>query len=379
MFNETKDCSTKPTTKNAGIRRSIRLPNLMRAGSISGDFERKPNSLEAMNNMIRILSNRLQGNFMSNQNRAVVFSIFVVSILTFAPSVNAQSAKRGQDKHETRGPKNGHLALAGGGEDANNKSFAIVEKLARQNLKNDEVLNVVVIPTAKSKYKDTVAQTALLHLKAAFLFSDKAKVTILHTRDRKVAETRSFCAPLKEAHLVVIPGGYTRLLEKAYVGTRLQKSLWDVLDRGGVVAGGSAGAIIQAAITSRAPAGKAGFGLLTNSVIDVHVTERKRQNYLVDKFRKGKFDKEKYLGIGIDESVVVVVTGDVMEVFGEGNVMIVDPRKWKADKAPFYEKLSNGDRYDLKNRKILDVEDNDFLNVATPKKTRRKKLRKFGK
>lgn len=301
---------------------------------------------------------------MSNKTRGVVFAIFALSMLTFASALNAQSAKRGQDKHETRGPKNGHLALAGGGEDANNESFAIVEKLARQNLEDNEVLNVVVIPTAKSKYKGTVAQIAMLHLKASFLFSDKAKVTILHTRDRKVADTRSFCAPLKDAHLVVIPGGYTRLLEKAYVGTRLQKSLKNVLERGGVVAGGSAGAIIQAAITARAPAGKAGFNLLTNSVIDVHVSERKRENYLVDKFRKGKFDKEKYLGIGIDESVVVVVTGDVMEVFGKGNVLIVDPRKWKTDKASYYEKLSNGDRYDLKNRKILDVDD-DNLSMTT--------------
>ncbi|MDB4778021.1 Type 1 glutamine amidotransferase-like domain-containing protein [bacterium] len=268
-------------------------------------------------------------------------------------AICGQEARHDRSEAETRGPKTGHLALHGGGEDTSVRTFSIVEDLARSQLNKGDVLNVVIVPTAKSTYNDTISQRARLALLAMFRFSDKINLSCLHTRDRKVADSEEFCAPLKEAHLVLIPGGFARLLEDAYVGTRFQDSLWEVLDRGGVVAGGSAGAIIQSTITSRNTAGKAGFDLLTNSVVDVHVAERNRQDYLVKMFRNEKFDKERLLGIGIDEGVLAVVSQDILEVFGEGNVLIVNPREWKEGEAPLCETLSEGDRYDLKNRKRL--------------------------
>lgn len=268
------------------------------------------------------------------------------------------TAQHSQEETETRGPKTGKLILHGGGKGKGSTScFPLIEAWARENVMEGEALNVVVIPTADSDFEGTFLQRARIVFMATFAMgrNGNIKVRCLHTRDRKTANSESFCRPLEEAHIVVIPGGYQRLINEAYAGTRLHDSLWKVLDRGGIIAGASAGAIVQGSVFSRTPAGKKGFEFLTNSIIDVHFSERNRKGYLVKKFRNKKFDQE-YLGIGIDEEVMVVIEQDTLEVYGDNNVFIVDPRKSNDDNTPACEKLSDGDRYDLRNRKTISSE-----------------------
>ena len=71
------------------------------------------------------------------------------------------------------------------------------------------------------------------------------KCTVLHTTDRKVADSPEFVAPLKDATGVYLEGGRHWRLAEAYLGTLTLKEIFGVLDRGGVVMGGSAGATIQ--------------------------------------------------------------------------------------------------------------------------------------
>ena len=68
---------------------------------------------------------------------------------------------------------------------------------------------------------------------------------MLHTTDRKVADSAEFVAPIKGATGVWLVGGRHWRLADAYLGTRTLKELFNLLDRGGVVGGGSAGATIQ--------------------------------------------------------------------------------------------------------------------------------------
>jgi cyanophycinase-like exopeptidase len=119
-------------------------------------------------------------------------------------------------------------------------------------------------------------------------------ITVLHTRDRSVADSNVFVAPLRTATGVWMMGGRITLLSDAYVGTRTQREIAAVLDRGGVVGGTSAGVEIQASESFQVPnlvQGAAGlrasarptptdernvsflqtFGFLRNAIVIPHV------------------------------------------------------------------------------------------------------------
>ena len=102
---------------------------------------------------------------------------------------------------------------------------------------------IVLIPTATESEPDTAE---LERGKRAFAAEfGVSHVTVLHTRDRSVADTEAFAAPLKTARGVWFGGGRQWRLVDSYMGTRTQREIEGVLARGGVVGGSSAGATIQ--------------------------------------------------------------------------------------------------------------------------------------
>ena len=106
-----------------------------------------------------------------------------------------------------------------------------------------------------------------------------------------------------------------------------------------------------------------GFGFMRNTAIDQHLIARGREKDLLKvledpegRMRK-QFDRAEMLGIGIDEDVAIVVKGDQFEVIGKekGVVLVYDPKSWKKE-TPDEKKwvtLVNGQKYDLKARKVL--------------------------
>ena len=104
-----------------------------------------------------------------------------------------------------------------------------------------------------------------------------------------------------------------------------------VLQRGGVIGGSSAGASIQARYLARAnPLGnvdimaagyeRGGLGFISGIAIDQHFTQRGRQKdmtQLVDRYPQ-------MLGVGIDESTALVVRKSVGEIVGRGKVFFYD-------------------------------------------------------
>jgi cyanophycinase len=209
--------------------------------------------------------------------------------------------------------------------------------------------NIVYIPTALAD-KD-------IHLDQESRFGfGPVRVTVLHTRDRKVADSETFIKPLREATGVWIQGGRQWRLADAYLGTAVEREIKAMLARGGVVGGSSAGATIQGSYLVRgasatpanpdgdntimmAPGHEAGFALLRDTAIDQHVITRHRESDLdpVIAAHPG------LLGIGIDESTAIVVHGDEFEVIGNSKVIIHDGKK------PFYF-LSHGQKFNLKTR-----------------------------
>jgi cyanophycinase len=187
----------------------------------------------------------------------------------------------------------------------------------------------------------------------AKLFGVK-NVTVLHTRNRKTANSETFVAPLKRANGVWLSSGNAGRLADAYLDTLTQKEIGAVLGRGGVVGGNSAGAIIQGSYTVRgrpdkpllmAKGHERGFGFLKDVAINPHLTEAKRDAELVNVIDT----YPNLLGIGLDEKAALVVQGDVFEVIGEGRVAIYDNKKHGGN---WYYWLKSGDRFNLRTRTV---------------------------
>ena len=66
-------------------------------------------------------------------------------------------------------------------------------------------------------------------------------VKVLHTRNRAEADDPTFWEPLKEARAVWFSGGRQWRFVDAYEGTATEKAFHEVLKRGGVIGGSSAG------------------------------------------------------------------------------------------------------------------------------------------
>jgi cyanophycinase len=226
--------------------------------------------------------------------------------------------------------------------------------------------NFVYIPTGASSLKlpsgfiydppdsdAPAANTGAFEAELAKMFGIK-RMTLLHTRNRKTANSTAFVAVLKRANGVWLSPGNAGRLANAYLDTLTQKEIAAVLNRGGVVGGNSAGAIIQGSYTVRgrpdkpllmAKGHERGFGFLKNVAVNPHLTEQKRDAELVNVIDA----YPNLLGIGLDEKAALMVQGNVFEVIGEGRVAIYDNKKHGGN---WYYWLRPGDRFDLAKRQV---------------------------
>ena len=168
-------------------------------------------------------------------------------------------------------------------------------------------------------------------------------------------------APLKKATGIWFRGGRQWKLADAYLHTLTQKEFNNVLDRGGVIAGTSAGATIQGSFMVRGDTKgntimigdhTEGLDFMHHVAIDQHHLKRNRIFDLIDVIKS----HPDLLGIGIDESTAIVVQQDLFEVMGVSYVAIYDidqingqskgPRDQNSSSGPFYF-LGKGQKFDL--------------------------------
>jgi len=209
---------------------------------------------------------------------------------------------------------------------------------------------IVVIPTA---LEDPVPKEPgeLKALRKA----GARNVKVLHTRDRTEANKPEFAAALKDAKGVWFSGGRQWRFVDAYEHTLTEQGFHDVLARGGVIGGSSAGASIQSEYMPRGdPLGnlniiaegyERGFGFLKGVAVDQHFFARKRTQDMTLLMKA----YPQLLGIGIDESTTIIVQGAVLEVVGKSKVAVYDPQKPVKD-GKDYEELPAGATYDLVKR-----------------------------
>ncbi len=192
---------------------------------------------------------------------------------------------------------------------------------------------IVVIPTASMYADQPEEERGFLKRWQAL---GAASVRLLHTRNREEANRHEFVQPLREATAVWISGGDQSRLTESYRGTAVQRELQQLLQRGGVIGGTSAGAAIMSEDmitggTRVAKIGK-GLGLLPDVVIDQHFLKRDRAQRLLGVLQS----KKAHVGIGIDEATAVVVRGRALEVVGDSYVIVFtasDPLQMRVLKA----------------------------------------------
>jgi len=193
-------------------------------------------------------------------------------------------------------------------------------------------------------------------------------VIVLHTKDRRVADSDSFTAILKKAGGVWFEGGRQWHLVDSYAGTKTEIEFHQVLARGGVVGGSSAGASILSSYLLRgarsgnaiimAPGYEKGFGFLRGVAIDQHVVARERLRDLADSLLPAH---PELLGISEDEGTAWVVRGDSAEVVGRSKAFVYrgklgndgEDRGTGNDPGKPFLTLFPGDWYHLAERRVI--------------------------
>lgn len=276
----------------------------------------------------------------------------LLGAVTLSPSISAQQPPE-------YGPPRGTLIIAGGGP---LEGSGIIERFIELG-GGPANGRFIIVPTAggnrdqDGKVRAYDADSVLQPWRARGL----QHVAMLHTHDRRVADTEAFVAELTQATAVWFIGGRQWNLVDSYAGTRTYAEFHRLLARGGVIAGTSAGATIQGEYLVRGDTRgpqvmmtpeenhQLGFEFLRRSAIDQHINTRNRWDDLVEVIAQ----KPHLLGIGLSEATAIVVTGDTFRVIGKWMVAVHDnTRAYQPWEKSFFV-LGPGDAYDMKGRRML--------------------------
>jgi len=295
--------------------------------------------------------------------RRLILSLLlgVIGYTTTLAQVSPITVKKSNTRH---GPEKGSLIIIGGG----GSTPAIWSKFLQLAGGKDKA-KIVVVTTASGDSAE-FSQGAIRSVKKATGVED---VTLLHTGDLEVANSDKFVEAINRATAVFFDGGRQWRPAQSYLNTRAHQAFLDLLDRGGVIAGSSAGASIQGSFLWRGDTEgpevlvgdhTQGLGFLKNSAIDQHLLTRNRQFDLVDFIKEAP----EIIGIGLEQATAILVQKDTLEVIGKSYVLIYDyntiigngvkhvlnnQEVYTASSGPFFF-LSEGQKYDLKNRNVID-------------------------
>ena len=247
--------------------------------------------------------------------------------------------------------ENGTLVIVGGGGMPDGLMDRIVELAG-----GPESARMVYVPCEEQAHISPNQSTI-----SAWKRGGVKNATFIHTKDRNLANTdEAFLAPLKDATGLWFGGGRQWNFADSYYGTQAHQLMKDVLSRGGVIGGSSAGASIQAEYLARATPienfdimasgyERGGLGFLRGVAIDQHFSQRGRQKdmtQLVNRYPQ-------LLGIGLDEATAIIVQKSKAEVIGRGKVYFYDRDQPVSAGGPDYVALPAGSAYDLAARSVL--------------------------
>jgi cyanophycinase len=246
---------------------------------------------------------------------------------------------------EVAGP--GSLVIVGGGQ----MPEEIVKKFIALAGGPDAL--IVVLPTASPDPVPKVGEANI------FTRAGARNVKVLPARKLKDVEEPNNLKVLEQARGIWFGGGRQWRFIDAYGGTKAEKLFHDVLTRGGVIGGSSAGATIQGEYLCRgSPLGpeemmcegyERGLEFLPGVAIDQHFTQRKRFPDMTKLMKS----YPQFLGIGLDEGTALVVKGHKAVVMGRGKVHLYDRCKPVEPLKPDHESFPAGSEYDLRERRVF--------------------------
>jgi cyanophycinase len=263
---------------------------------------------------------------------------------------------------EERRPR-GCLIIIGGGEDKKDDRV-ILREVARHIRGGKLVLATVASHQPEGYFAD---------YEAGFKDLDVGELVELYVEDRHEAMDREKLSVLDDAAGIFFSGGDQLRITSQIGDTGIEAKVRGIYERGGVVAGTSAGASVMSETMLVKGASKEthrigdlhmapGMGLIRNVIIDQHFAERGRMGRLLGAVAHNP----RVLGLGIDENTAVVVEDDTFTVIGSGGVYVVDGTdvtycnvaEARADCALSMHDvrvhvLSSGDGFDLKTRKPI--------------------------
>lgn len=201
----------------------------------------------------------------------------------------------------------------------------------------------------------------------------------LDIRSREEALSEENARIVENAAVLFFTGGDQLKITSQLGDSMIYRRTMELLEKGGTVAGTSAGASVMSTTMLVSGAGDQspniedavrmapGLGLFPDAVVDQHFAERGRIGRLVSAISQNP----RQLGVGIDEDTAIIVHGlDSFEVVGRGAVYVLDASEMtytnlvegnmEMTLSSFNIKLhllGRGFRFDLKNRlPVLPVE-----------------------
>lgn len=281
--------------------------------------------------------------------------VFLIALVAWSTLTGFAQTPITIGKYSTQhGPENGSLVIIGGGQ----HPAYVVDKIV-ELAGGKEKAKIVVVTNASGTDED-------YHSKTFEEFTErvgKKNVSTLNLKTIEEANEEKNLKALKEATGVFFTGGRQWRITDVYLNTKAHQYFNDVLARGGVISGSSAGASVQGSLLWRGDTKgphiligdhTQGLGFLRYSAIDQHILARNRQSdlaeYIAAANRLIPDGQTKFIGIGIDEATAIVVQKDEFEVIGNSYVAVHGGHNNFGRNDSLFQILKPGDKYDLVKR-----------------------------
>lgn len=281
--------------------------------------------------------------------------VFLIALVAWTTLTGFAQTPITIGKYSTQhGPENGSLVIIGGGQ----HPAYVVDKIV-ELAGGKEKAKIVVVTNASGTDEDYHSKTIEEFTKRV----GKKNVSALNLKTIEEANDDKNLKALKEATGVFFTGGRQWRITDVYLNTKAHKYFNDVLARGGVISGSSAGASVQGSLLWRGDTKGAhiligdhtqGLGFLRYSAIDQHILARNRQSDLAEYIAAANKlipeGQTKFIGIGIDEATAIVVQKDEFEVIGNSYVAVHGGHNNFGRNDSLFQVLKPGDKYDLVKR-----------------------------
>lgn len=278
-------------------------------------------------------------------------------------SAKKTKKKKAKVKHVKVLHPHGTLIIIGGAEDRTGE-----RKILKEIVERTEDGRIVVITSASENPQENWSE-----YKRAF--KNLGVKSLAHVHIDQPDDVHQLNLPLifENANTVFFSGGDQLRLTSRIGGTPIVEYILAVFEKGGTLAGTSAGASVMGEImlvgSENSETHKVGnwlmapgFSFVENVIIDQHFAQRGRIGRLLG----GVAQNPGFLGIGIDEGTAIVVKNEKFKIIGDNAVYIIDGSEVtytniseaSAEKTMSIHDiklhvLSGSEEYDLVERKIL--------------------------